>query len=63
MNIKITMKDGVVRNFPHEGRPGGSYTKTIDYVPGFIVIKDEWGKEIVIPSDQIKEIETTPSRY
>lgn len=63
MNIKIKMKDGTVRDFKHEGRPGGSYTKTIRYEPGFVVITDEWYNETIIPSDDIAEITTTPVRY
>lgn len=63
MNIKIHMKDGTVKDFPHEGRAGGSYTKSLRYEPGFVVITDEWYKETVIPSDAIAEIKTWPSRY
>lgn len=63
MNIKITMKDGTIKKFLHEGRPGGSYTKHIKYEPGFVVVEDEWGKTIAIPQQDIQEIETTPIRY
>jgi len=63
MNIKIHMKDGTVKDFPHEGRPGGSYTKTLRYVPGFVVITDEWYKETSIPTDLIAEVKSWPERY
>ena len=55
-NIKIKMKSGEVKNFPHEGRAGGSYTKEIRYEGAFVIITDEWGKEIAIPSNDIEEI-------
>lgn len=57
------MKDGTVRDFPHVGRPGGSYSKSIEYKPGFVVIKDEWGEKISIPSEDIKQIQETPTRW
>jgi hypothetical protein len=61
-NIVIFMKDGRKKEFMHEGRPGGSYTKTIQYVPGFVIITDEWGEQTSIPTEDIKEIKTTPNR-
>ena len=60
-SIVIKMKDGKIKKFPHEGRPGGSYTKRIRYEGNFAIIKDEWGKEIAIPSDDIAEIEVIPN--
>lgn len=60
MNVTIKMKDGIIREFKHQGRPGGSYTKTIRYEPGFVVIVDEWNKETAIPSIEIAEIKTEP---
>jgi len=63
MNIEIIMKDLSIRKFPHEPRAGGSYTKTIEYVEGFVVITDEFYKTISIPTSDIKEIKTWPDRY
>ena len=63
MNIIVQMRDGTQRKFPHEGRAGGSYTKTLRYEPGFIVITDEYHRETAIPIDLIREILTTPERY
>ena len=62
-NITITMKDGEVKKFPHEGRPGGSYTKKVRYEGAFVVITDEWGKEIAIPAEDVKQVEVEPNRY
>jgi len=62
MNIKVTMKDGTVKEFKHQGRAGGSYTKRITYQGSFAVIRDEWDNETAIPSSDIKEIETSPIR-
>lgn len=62
-SITIKMKDGTDRSFPHEGRPGGSWTKTLRYEPGFVVITDEYGNETAIPTDDIAQINTRPVRY
>jgi hypothetical protein len=62
MNIRITMKTGEVREFRHEGRAGGSYTKELRYEPGCVVIQDEWYNETAIPLDLIQEIKTEPHR-
>jgi hypothetical protein len=59
-NITIKMKDGEVKEFPHRGRLGGSYTKKIRYESGLAIVTDEWGKEIAIPIADIKEIVKTP---
>lgn len=58
-NIVIEMKDGTIKRFMHEGRPGGSYTKTIRYEPGVAIITDEWYEETVIPMADVKEIKVT----
>jgi hypothetical protein len=62
-SITIKMKDGSRREFPHRGRPGGSWTKTLRYEPGFAVITDEYGNETAIPTADIAEINTFPQRY
>lgn len=61
-NITIKMKNGEVKKFPHEGRPGGSYTKTVRYEGMFVIVKDEWGKETAIPATDIEEVEVLPTR-
>ncbi len=58
MNIEVKMRSGEIRKFPHQGRAGGSYTKTIRYEPGFVVITDEWHTEIAIPTADIAEVKT-----
>lgn len=60
MNIKITMKDGTVHKFLHEGRAGGSYTKEIKYEGAFAIVTDEWHKQTAFPVDGIAKIETEP---
>ncbi len=62
-SIKIIMKDGTVKDFPHEGRPGGSYTKKIRYEGCFAVVVDEWMDEIAIPAADIAEIRTKSHDY
>ena len=62
-NITVKMKDGTVREFPHKGRAGGSYTKTLKYEGAFAVITDEWYCKTAIPAEDIAEIKTTPDRH
>jgi len=61
-NITIKMRDGTTREFKHEGRAGGSYTKSLRYEPGFAVITDEWHRETAIPTELIQEIVNVPDR-
>lgn len=61
-NIRILMKNGTKKEFLHEGRAGGSYTKTICYEGAFAIITDEWDKEIAILAQDIAEIEVSPHR-
>ncbi len=61
-NVKIFMKDGTVHDFPHQGRAGGSYTKTVRYEGEFAVVEDEWGKRTAFPAADIAKIEERPHR-
>lgn len=61
-NIKIIFKDGTEREFLHEGRAGGSYTKEVKYIADFAVITDEWHRQFIFPSGDIKEIKVEPHR-
>lgn len=64
-HIKITFKfkSGEVRNFPHEGRSGGSYTKTLTYEGAFAVVTNEWGVRTAFPAADIAEVEERPVRW
>lgn len=57
-SITVLMKDGSKKEFPHEGRAGGSYTKHVRYEGGFVIITDEWRKETAIPNVDIREVIT-----
>ena len=62
-SIKITMKDGTVHDFPHQGRAGGSYTKTVRYEGAFVIVQDEWYNETAFPANDIEKVETNSDRY
>lgn len=51
VSVRVRMKDGTARDFSV-----GRYTKGVEYVTGFVVILDEFGKRTSIPADQIEEI-------
>lgn len=61
-SIIVKMKSGEERRFMHEGRAGGSYTKSLRYEGAFAVITDEWDRETAIPAADIEEIQKTPDR-
>lgn len=62
-DITITFRDGEKRKFEHQGRSGGSYTKSVRYEAGVVIVQDEWGKETAFPLDTVKEVESRPLRY
>lgn len=62
-SITIKMKDGTVRKFPHAGRPGGSYTKKVRYEGAFVIITDEYYKEIAIPATDVTEVINEPNQW
>lgn len=55
-NITIVMRDGRKVEHKHVGRPGGSYSKTVRYEVGFVVVVDEYGSEIAYPAQDILEV-------
>lgn len=55
-SIYIKMKNGSTKEFKHEGRAGGSYTKRIKYEGAFAIVVDEWDNETAIPVEMIEEI-------
>ena len=61
-NITIKFKDGRVRDFPHVGRAGGSWTKTVKYEGGFAIVTDEYEKQYAFPAEDIEEVVSTPIR-
>lgn len=61
-SITVKFRDGTVREFPHQGRAGGSYTKTVKYEGGAVLITDEWYKVTAFPMDLVAEVISTPDR-
>lgn len=61
-SITVKMKDGTVREFPHEGRAGGSWTKSVKYEGAFVVIEDEYQKRTAIPASDVAEVVERPNR-
>lgn len=62
-SIVVRFKDGTVREFPHEGRAGGSYTKTVKYEGGAVIVEDEWYKRTAFPLSDVAEVIETPTRW
>lgn len=62
-DITIYMKDGTVHDYPHRGRAGGSYTKSIKYEGGMAIVEDEWGVKIAYPISEVASVKETPTRW
>lgn len=62
-SITVKMKDGTVREFPHTGRAGGSFTKSAKYEGAFLIIEDEYYVQTAIPAADIAEVKVIPERY
>lgn len=55
-NITIMMRDGRKIEHKHTGRVGGSYSKSVRYELGFVVVVDEYGNETAYPTEDIAEV-------
>ena len=63
-NITVKMKDGTIRNFREEGRPGGSFSNKVRYEGSMVIIVDEWYKETAIPVEDVAEVvKESPERW
>lgn len=57
-SITVFFRDGSKEEFPHRGRSGGSYTKTIRYEGEFVIITDEYGNDTAFPACHIERVKT-----
>ena len=55
--VKVTLKNGEVRDFPGTSRSGGSYGCSVRYEGAFVIVKDEWGKETAFPAADVTMVE------
>lgn len=55
-SITIKFRDGSVREFPHQGRAGGSYSKRVRYEGQFVIVTDEWHNETAFPVETVAEV-------
>ena len=61
-SILVKFMDGSERSFPHVGRSGGSYTKTVTYEGGMVVVQDEYYTRTAFPQADVTEVIETPER-
>lgn len=61
-DITVKMKDGEVREFKEQGRPGGSWRNRVSTEGPFLVITDEWEKRTMIPAADIADVEVSAPR-
>lgn len=57
-NITIHFKDGTSREFVEKGRAGGSYTISVRYEGGFVIVQDEYYNTNSFPGEIVKEVQT-----
>ena len=62
-NILIRFRDGTEKEFKHKGRPGGSYTKSVSYEGGMVIVRDEYDRRTAYPMDTVAEVIETPTRW
>lgn len=60
--IKITFKDGAVKEFNQQGCSGGSWTNTVEYQPGWVVVTDLYKAKYAYPIDIVQEVIEIPGR-
>jgi len=60
--ITIKLKDGTTREFPDNGRAGGSWSTSVKFEGGFVTVTDEWGKRTSFPAGDVAEVIDTPNR-
>lgn len=56
----VYMKNGERHHFPDERRAGGSYTNTVRYEGGFVIVTDVWGKSRSWPAGDVFEVSESP---
>lgn len=61
-DVTILFRDGTRQEFREQGRPGGSYSNHVEYVPGFVIVTDEWGEMTSFPTDLIQSVLTKSCR-
>ncbi len=61
MTVEIIFKNGTKREWPEGNRPGGSYTNSVKYEGGFVIVKDLWEKTSAFPAEDVQEVKTTPA--
>ena len=54
--VTVTLKDGNSIEFAETGRPGGSYSNSVAYEIGFVVVTDEWGAQVAFPASDIAKV-------
>lgn len=62
MKVTVILTDGEQRVFD-ETRCGGSYTNSVKYEIGYVVIADVWGKKVAFPNERVKEVITELRRW
>lgn len=61
-SIEIKMKDGTVKKFREVGRSGGSWTISVAFENGWVVVTDEYGSKTAYPSSDVAEVTTENAR-
>ena len=57
MDIIITMRDGAAVHFTPEGRASAR----VEFVPGVVMVIDEFDRQTAFPLDTVSVIEVKPS--
>lgn len=62
-SVIVHLRDGSKREFPHQGRPGGSYTNSVRYEGQFAIVRDPWDNDTAFPMDVVERVEVRRDGY
>lgn len=59
-SVTVKFKDGTSRKFQEQGRAGGSWSVSVTYAEGMVIVEDEWGTRTAFPMADIAEVVEIP---
>lgn len=60
--IKVTMRDGEVKNYADDGLSSRGYKVRLRHEPGWVIIQDSYGEAVHLPAADVARIIEIPDR-
>jgi hypothetical protein len=61
-NVLVKFRDGTEKVHKEDFRTGGSYTQTVTYESGVVIIVDVWGGQTIYPLDLVESVHVQSGR-